>query len=139
MAKVSEIVKTALIRKAHQEGVISGIKLFSNYLVETMIIEDCEKITKMGELLIISFLEQARKLQELKQPQYIFAEHRRAYIDHLESRNWKQQDYIYLRDALQLGGTISPVVHYVGSYTNNPNYDAVRKMERARTFKNKGE
>lgn len=137
MAKVAEIVKTALIRKTYQDGVINGIKLLSNSLVDSKEIKNNEFIQKMEIALISLYLEQARKLQEAKQNQFIFSENREAYIKILKDNKWTQEDYIYLFDKAQLRNLSNPVIKYMGQYSKNPKLDEVRKMERARTFTNK--
>jgi len=137
MEKVKELFKEAVNRQYYQDGVINGIKTFSNYLCESEKPKTKEYIQKVEIALISSYLDQVRKLKESKQPQFIFTENREAYIDILRANEWSQEDYVYLYEAEQLEGLSTPVVHYMGRYTFNPKYDEVRKMERSRTFKNK--
>jgi len=137
MEKVKELFKEAVNRQYYQDGVINGIKTFSNYLCESEKPKTKEYIQKVEIALISSYLDQVRKLKESKQPQFIFTENREAYIDIIKANNWSQEDYVYLYEAEQLRGLSTPIVRYMGNYSNNPNYDEVRKMERSRTFKNK--
>lgn len=137
MKSASKKLETAFIKKSFQDGVIQGVRLLSTSLIESKVIEELEPVKKMADSIISAFIEKMKNLERSKQPEFVFAENREAYIEHIKCRNWTQDFYIYLYDPDQLRGLDTPIIHYVGNYTNNPKYEAVRKMERARTFKNK--
>lgn len=135
----SKKLERAFIKKSFQDGVIQGVKLLSNAIIGSQIIDEPALLNNLTESIIRDFTKRMDDLEKSKEPQYIFSDSRQTYIEHIRVRNWTQKDYIYLHDAEQLRGTKSPIVHYVGNYSNNPKYDEVRRMERDRTFKNKVE
>jgi len=136
---IEKKLEKALVKKSFQDGVIQGIRLLSNSILEKGMEVDNFVLERLTDLTIKEVTKRFKDLEVSKQPQYIFAENRGAYIEHIKAREWTQAFYIYLYAPSQLRGIANPIIHYVGNYSNNPSYDSVRRMERERTFTNKVE